>query len=250
MDVVKLGKTGSLTLNYSKNLLMTLIAASVFAATSVLADIINQESFKTHLRWNLLVPREQLFVVKRDQTLFIETVNLDLFEKIAGELAVIKTNGQYIEGIGYSKENFPARPATITVKLSDPSVELFSFYRDADKKYILDFWINTDLKIKQRSSSKEEAKSGFETYAELRTAAELVKASTLKLAGLMTMGTLRTDDAEAEAKRCFHELNELKERLESEMNVKLETSMGMSQDYEIALAEKSNWIRLGTMMFS
>jgi pyridoxal phosphate enzyme (YggS family) len=102
----------------------------------------------------------------------------------------------------------------------------------------------------QYNTSKEEAKSGFETYAELRTAAELVKASTLKLAGLMTMGTLRTDDAEAEAKRCFHELNELKERLESEMNVKLETSMGMSQDYEIALAEKSNWIRLGTMMFS
>jgi hypothetical protein len=155
MDVVKLGKTGSLTLKYSKLLLMTLLAASVFAATSVLADIINQESFKTHLRWNLLVPREQLFVVKRDQTLFIETVNLDLFEKLAGELAVIKSNGQYIESIGYTKENFPSRPATITVKLRDPSVELFSFYRDADKKYILDFWINTDLISEKTAAFKK-----------------------------------------------------------------------------------------------
>jgi hypothetical protein len=94
-------------------------------------------------------------VVKRDQTLFIETVNLDLFEKLAGELAVIKANGQYIESIGYSKENFPARPATITVKLRDPSVELFSFYRDADKKYILDFWINTDLISEKTAAFKK-----------------------------------------------------------------------------------------------
>ncbi len=102
-----------------------------------------------------MVPKDQFFVVKRDQTLFIETVNLDLFEKMAGELAVIKTNGQYVESIGYSKENFPARPATISVKLRDPSVELFSFYRDADKKYILDFWINTDLISEKTAALKK-----------------------------------------------------------------------------------------------
>lgn len=102
----------------------------------------------------------------------------------------------------------------------------------------------------QFNTSKEEAKSGFETYAELRTAAELAKTSSLTLAGLMTMGTLRTENFQDEAKRCFNQLNELKEQLASEMNLKLETSMGMSQDYEIAIAEKSNWIRLGTMMFT
>lgn len=126
-------------------LLTTLCVASAFAASSVLADIINQENLKTHLRWNLVVPRDQFFIVKRDQTLFIETVNLEMFEKLAGDLAKVKLNGQYIDTINYSKDNFPAKPATISVKLKDQSVELFSFYRDADKKYILDFWINTDL---------------------------------------------------------------------------------------------------------
>jgi len=29
----------------------------------------------------------------------------------------------------------------------------------------------------------------------------------------------------------------------------LETSMGMSQDYAIALAQGSHWIRLGSVMF-
>lgn len=123
----------------------TFIVASMFVASSVLADIVNQENLKTHLRWNLMVPRDQIYIVKRDQTLVLETVNLELFEKLAGDLAKINPNGQYIDTISYSKENFPAKPATISVKLKDQSVELFSFYRDADKKYILDFWINTDL---------------------------------------------------------------------------------------------------------
>ena len=55
--------------------LTTLCVASAIAASSVLADIIAQENLKTHLRWNLVVPRDQFFIVKRDQTLYIETVN-------------------------------------------------------------------------------------------------------------------------------------------------------------------------------
>jgi tetratricopeptide (TPR) repeat protein len=126
--------------------LMTLFAASILAAAGpVLADIFSQEALKTHLRWNLLVPRDQFFINKKESTLQIETVNLEMFETLSSELAKINTNDQYIEKISYSKENFPARPATISVKLKDPSVELFSFYRDADKKYILDFWINPDI---------------------------------------------------------------------------------------------------------
>ncbi len=102
----------------------------------------------------------------------------------------------------------------------------------------------------QFNTSREEEKSGFETFAELRTAAELIhSAENLKLEGLMTMGTLRTEDFEGEARRCFQKLNEIKTRLESEMNVTLSTSMGMSQDYKIAIEENSSWIRLGTMMF-
>ena len=136
-------------------LFMTLFVASVVAPSFVLADVVNQETFKTHLRWNLLVPRDQIYVVKRDQTLLIETVNLQLFEQLAGDLAKITMNGQYVDSVQYSKENFPAKPATVTIKLKDPSVELFSFYRDADKKYILDFWINADLISEKTSGFKK-----------------------------------------------------------------------------------------------
>lgn len=108
-----------------------------------------------------------------------------------------------------------------------------------------------DVKIfLQFNTSHEDEKSGFETYTDLEASAELIKASKkLKLSGLMTMGTLRTENFEAEAGRCFQDLNVEKEKLQNELNVKLETSMGMSQDYKIAIREKSDWVRLGTMMF-
>ena len=133
---------------------MTLCLAMILAHTA-LAEIINQENLKSHLRWNLLVPKDQFFVVKRDQNLFIETVNLELFESLASAVAKLTMNAQYIDSVSYSKENFPARPATIVVKLKDPSVELFSFYREADKKYILDFWINTDLAAERSAGLKK-----------------------------------------------------------------------------------------------
>jgi pyridoxal phosphate enzyme (YggS family) len=112
---------------------------------------------------------------------------------------------------------------------------------------------NLDHAVKiflQFNASHEEEKSGFETYTELQMAAEnALKGQKIGLAGLMTMGTLRTENFEAEAGRCFQDLNVEKEKLQAEYKITLETSMGMSQDYEIALKEGSNWIRLGTMLF-
>lgn len=102
----------------------------------------------------------------------------------------------------------------------------------------------------QFNTSHEAEKSGFETYTDLRSSAELLlKCSKLKLEGVMTMGTLRTENFEAEAGRCFQDLMVEKEKLENEFGIRLKTSMGMSQDYKIAIREKSDWVRLGTMMF-
>jgi pyridoxal phosphate enzyme (YggS family) len=103
----------------------------------------------------------------------------------------------------------------------------------------------------QFNTSKEDEKSGFETYTELLASAELLlKTKHLKLTGLMTMGTLRTENFEAEAGRCFQDLQVEKEKLQNELNIKLKTSMGMSQDYKIAMREKSDMVRIGTMMFT
>lgn len=103
----------------------------------------------------------------------------------------------------------------------------------------------------QYNTSKEVEKAGFEDYQSLKAAASLIPAnSKIKLYGLMTMGTLRTENFEGEARRCFQELNQTKDHLTKDLGITLQTSMGMSQDYRIALEEGSNWVRLGTMMFT
>ena len=103
----------------------------------------------------------------------------------------------------------------------------------------------------QYNTSKELEKSGFEDYGTLLAAAsKLMPPSHLKLFGLMTMGTLRTENFNDEAKRCFHQLNAIAQNLSKDISLPIQTSMGMSQDYQIALSENSNWIRLGTIMFT
>lgn len=126
-----------------------------------------------------------------------------------------------------------------------------------DSLELLEKMVKSEHKLKsevhlffQVNTSHEEEKSGFESDSDLLGASKLISSSAkLKLSGLMTMGTLRTEHFEAEATRCFKELNQLKGQLEHACGLRLQTSMGMSQDYELAIEEKSHWIRLGTMMF-
>jgi pyridoxal phosphate enzyme (YggS family) len=107
--------------------------------------------------------------------------------------------------------------------------------------------INIFLQLK---TSQEVEKYGFESLEDLDLAIfELKKSQRLNFFGLMTMGVVRTDHFEQEARRCFRELNEMKNILSDKLKMSLNSSMGMSQDYLIALEESSNWIRLGTMMF-
>ncbi len=116
------------------------------------AELFNQELFKTHLRWNLQTSREQITVSKRENQVLIETLDLALFEKLAGEMAKMKRAEGYVEAVTYEQDGFPAKPARITVTLKAQSVELFSFYRDVDRKWIMDFWVNADALPTQAAS--------------------------------------------------------------------------------------------------
>jgi uncharacterized pyridoxal phosphate-containing UPF0001 family protein len=62
----------------------------------------------------------------------------------------------------------------------------------------------------------------------------------------MTMGAIRTENFEASAVLSFRELKNTREKLEMK-NLKL--SMGMSQDYKIALSEGADFIRVGSLIF-
>jgi PLP dependent protein len=76
---------------------------------------------------------------------------------------------------------------------------------------------------------------------------ELQTLGRLEVQGLMTMSAL-TDD-QAEQRRAFRLLRELREAAERSGHRLPELSMGMSADYAIAVEEGATMIRLGTVLF-
>jgi len=102
----------------------------------------------------------------------------------------------------------------------------------------------------QVNTSGEESKFGIKPGNTINFIREISKLENLKIKGLMTIGMF-TDD-EKITRNCFRKLKNLFEKIkESEINnVDMKfLSMGMSSDYEIALEEGANIIRLGSIIF-
>ena len=94
--------------------------------------------------------------------------------------------------------------------------------------------------------AEEQTKFGF-NEAELSALNETVFEN-VNIVGLMGMATF-TDD-KAKVKREFEHLKNLYANFEKEKNIMLNTlSMGMSDDYELAIECGSNMIRIGSLLF-
>lgn len=102
----------------------------------------------------------------------------------------------------------------------------------------------------QVNTSFEESKFGLAPDDVIPFIYEIQKYKSLKIQGLMTIGLL--DVEKEKMKPSLRLLKEIREKIESEKiegidNLKL--SMGMSQDLELAIAEGSNMVRIGTSIF-
>jgi pyridoxal phosphate enzyme (YggS family) len=94
----------------------------------------------------------------------------------------------------------------------------------------------------------EGSKFGFapdKLRAEMET---LLSLNRLSILGLMTIPPL-ADEAEA-SRKYFVELRELRDRLQTEFHVDLaQLSMGMTQDFAVAVEEGATLVRVGTAIF-
>lgn len=102
----------------------------------------------------------------------------------------------------------------------------------------------------QVNCSGEPQKYGIPVGAATHLAEQLATMNNLKLTGLMTMAPLtRNKDI---VRACFVRARELFEEIKSENTVGREFvqfSMGMSQDYEIAVEEGATMLRIGSAIF-
>ena len=102
----------------------------------------------------------------------------------------------------------------------------------------------------QANLSQENSKSGINDYDNLcRLLEKTQNCQWLYCRGLMTMAAA-TDDANT-IRRTFSQLRTWLEKLRDEFTLTAftELSMGMSSDYQIAIAEGATMVRLGTTLF-
>jgi len=101
--------------------------------------------------------------------------------------------------------------------------------------------VNTSGAPQQSGAAPDELQALVEQIAPL---------ANLRLRGLMTIGAL-TDD-ETSIRACFSQLRELTDQVAVSRLAGVEMqylSMGMSGDFELAIAEGANMLRLGTVLF-
>lgn len=100
----------------------------------------------------------------------------------------------------------------------------------------------------QVNVSGEESKYGIDAEETAAMLDSAVRIPAVRVRGLMTIAPLGTAD---EARRCFRSMRELRDRLARDYPPRsLEVlSMGMTQDFEAALEEGANMVRIGTAIF-
>lgn len=100
----------------------------------------------------------------------------------------------------------------------------------------------------QVNVDRDPAKAGFSSAGLEAAMGELPGLPNLELRGLMTVGRLTTDPADA--KRTFAGLRELAARCRSRWpELGAELSMGMSDDFEMAVEEGATIVRVGRALF-
>lgn len=102
----------------------------------------------------------------------------------------------------------------------------------------------------QVNVSNEETKSGFDIDSIFDFLPEISKLQNIKVRGLMTIANNTLD--ESQIRLCFRKLKNLEEEINKKafFNDKLtELSMGMTNDFKIAIEEGSSIIRLGRAIF-
>ncbi|NQV17229.1 MAG: YggS family pyridoxal phosphate-dependent enzyme [Armatimonadetes bacterium] len=102
----------------------------------------------------------------------------------------------------------------------------------------------------QVNTSEEQSKFGIHPDETLDFIKKISLLSNLKIRGLMTIGIF--SDNENKIRKCFQILRKIFEKIKAEKNPIVEMkylSMGMTNDFEIAIQEGANIIRIGTAIF-
>ncbi|MFB0510121.1 MAG: YggS family pyridoxal phosphate-dependent enzyme [bacterium] len=138
-----------------------------------------------------------------------------------------------------------------------PALEIFSMIQSVDSVHLAQeiqkraSALNKKISVLiEVNTSGEETKYGINPEELISVINTIQAMPNLWIEGLMTIGPgLAIENPEA-SRKSFQMLYELKNKVEAEFSIKVSyLSMGMSSDFEIAIEEGSNMIRIGTAIF-
>jgi len=123
------------------------------------------------------------------------------------------------------------------------SVDSLKLAEEIDKRALQKYPVLIEV-----NTSFEETKHGFLPEELLRDFEKILSFKNLNILGLFTLGPYPVE--EKKSREAFKNLRELKEKIEKEYNLNLPyLSMGMSEDFEYAIEEGANMIRIGRFLF-
>jgi pyridoxal phosphate enzyme (YggS family) len=164
--------------------------------------------------------------------------------------------GAKIEALGEESESLIWRlVGPLQTNKAKPALQYFSAVESLDRQRLA-VKLNSLLAAQERrlpvlielNLGGEASKSGAPPEAAADLAAAVLDLPRLDLRGLMAVPPQRKDPEEARTD--FRRLVEIRDRLQDRFGRAFpEVSMGMSQDFEVAVEEGSTEVRLGTVLF-
>ncbi len=174
---------------------------------------------------------------------FGESRALDAIEKIKKLPEEVRENSNF-QFIGHLQTN-----------KAEKVVEYFDYIHSVDSLKLAKMISQTACRLNKRERillqvnlAEEEQKFGYDKEGLRRELKEIDELQNLDVVGLMCMAPF--GEKEENLRALFKGLREFRDELELEFKIQLpELSMGMSDDYEMAVAEGATMIRIGRKLF-
>ncbi len=135
-------------------------------------------------------------------------------------------------------------------------VKYFDYIHSVDSYKIAEVISNSALEIGKRqkvllqlNNAGEETKYGYSKEGMLRDFERIINLEGIEVCGIMNMAPLMASESELDS--LFEDVNNFRHQLENKFGYILrELSMGMSNDYHIAVRHGATMIRIGRKLFS
>ncbi len=177
----------------------------------------------------------------------IEFVGENKVQEAEQKLPLLKEKYKEFHFVGHLQSNKIPK----LMKLNPDLIHSIDKFSTAEKlnEYLSKKDKKQDILI-QVNTSEEQSKFGIKPNETLAFIKKISSLSNLKIKGLMTIGIF--SDNEEKIRKCFQILRKIFEKIKAEKipNVEMKyLSMGMTNDFEIAIQEGANIIRIGTAIF-